>query len=121
MKLEDIQAYCHSLPGTIEGKKWGTDFIYSVGKKLYTILGMVENELTTISFKTTPDLFEQLIQHEDIIPASYAERYHWVMLKHPDVFEDDVIRSFIWDSYDLVYARLTKKMKKAIQAGGTGF
>ena len=74
MKIEEIQSFCHSLPGTTEDLKWGCDIVFSVGKKMYAVIGMVEEGPTPVSFKTTPDLYGQLTQLPDIVPAPYVAR-----------------------------------------------
>ena len=81
MDIEEIRAFCLSLPFTTEDVKWGNDLAFCVGKKMFTIVGLETAENCSISFKCTPEKFAELVEKDGIIPAPYVARYHWVAVE----------------------------------------
>jgi predicted DNA-binding protein (MmcQ/YjbR family) len=63
----------------------------------------------SLSFKCTPEKFDELIELEGIIPAPYMARNKWVMLERLDALSDREIKSLIENSYQMIFAKLTKK------------
>ncbi|HEY0092042.1 MAG TPA: MmcQ/YjbR family DNA-binding protein [Flavobacterium sp.] len=111
MDIEQLQSVCNSLPCVTEDIKWQNDLCFCVGAKMFCVAGL--NQLpTSVSFKVTPDEFEELAQREGFRPAPYTAKYHWVMV-------DDLNRMGIkeWEhytrqSYELVKAKHSPKLKK---------
>lgn len=114
MNLASIQTFCHGLKGTTEDLKWGCDICFSVSKKMYAVLGIGEGQTTKLCFKVTPENFELLTKHPEIVPAPYLARHHWVCLLHTDVLTDRDLKERLTDSYMLVFNRLPKKLQRAI-------
>lgn len=40
MIIEDIQTICKSLPGVTEDIKWGHDLVFSIGGKMFCVVGL---------------------------------------------------------------------------------
>ncbi len=115
MDMQTVQKWCLDLPGTVEDLKWGEDICFCVGKKMYAVMGVPkEGKEVGLSFKTTPDLAEQLVQQPDVEPAPYLARYHWVMLRHLNALEPDTLHNLIKESYKLVFEKLPKKLQREI-------
>ena len=53
-------------------------------------------------FKCTPEKFAELCELEDVRPAPYVGRYHWVMLERLDALPDGELRDLIEQSYRMV-------------------
>ena len=117
MDIEAFQDFCRSLPGTTEDMKWGHNLVFSVGLKMYAVVSFDE-EPPRIGFKTEPALFEALTHQDHIIPAPYLARAHWVSLLRPDALPEDELTGCVQDSYDLVFAKLTKKAQRQIRGEG---
>lgn len=115
MDMKELQSFCLSLPGTYEDVKWDVDLCFCVGKKMYAVMPLGDGP-TSLSFKTTPDLFDQLTQQPGIDPAPYVARYHWIRLENLNVLEADMVKNLVRDSYDMVFAKLTKKVREQILA-----
>lgn len=120
MNLEAIQDFCRSLPGTTEDMKWGQNLVFSVGLKMYTLLSLDNDPSPRLCFKTTPEDMLVLTRDEQIIPAPYLARHHWVTCLHLDVFDDEHTKAWIRKSYDQVFAKLTKKMQRQILESARG-
>jgi predicted DNA-binding protein (MmcQ/YjbR family) len=52
------------------------------------------------------------MEREDIHPAPYVGRYHWVMLDRLDAVRWNELRDLIRQSYEMVAARVPKKLSK---------
>ena len=116
MDIKTIQAFCLALPGSKEDLKWENDLCYCVADKIYAVLG-VANDPVSLCFKTTPELFEVLIQREGIEPAPYLARYKWVRLDHMRVMAREELETHLRASYHLVFSKLPKKARWAIESG----
>ena len=67
-----------------------------------------------LSFKCTDEGFADLLEREGIVPAPYMARAQWVGLETFDALSDREIQERIRESYDLVFAKLTKKQQAEI-------
>ena len=63
-----------------------------------------------VSFKVMDIEFEELSTSADVIPAPYVARYKWIYVTATDRFTDAQWEHYIKQSYDLVKAKLPKKM-----------
>ena len=112
MNLEKLEEICMNLAGTTQDIKWEDDLCFLIGEKMYCTANLTMP--TMISFKVPSEEFDDLISRVGIFPASYLARYHWVTVKDLSVFGEKEWQHYISQSYDLVYSKLSKKMKKAI-------
>jgi predicted DNA-binding protein (MmcQ/YjbR family) len=112
VNLESLRAYCLSFPDATEQVQWGADLVFKIGGKMFTVACLDPGE-TKVSFKCTPEEFAELVEHEDVKPADYVARYHWVTLLAWDALPDREVRRLVKDSYDMVRAKLPKKRAAA--------
>ena len=110
MNLDSLREYCLSFPGATENVQWGHDLCFKVGGKMFTVAAL-EPELMGVSFKCTPEEFAELVEQEDIKPADYVARYHWVTLLAWHALPDREIRRLVKQSYALVSAKLPRARK----------
>jgi len=87
---------------------WGDDLVFKIGGKMYAGMPLSPARIR-LSFKCTPQEFAELIERPGIIPAPYAARAHWVALETWDALPRAEIRRLVSLSYQLVFAKLTKK------------
>jgi predicted DNA-binding protein (MmcQ/YjbR family) len=109
--VEGIRKICRALPGTTEDVKWGSDLVFSVGGKMFTVVCL--DPPHTVAFKCTPETFADLIEREGVIPAPYLARAMWVQERAADVVERRELKELIRASYDLVVAGLPKTKRPA--------
>ena len=107
MNIDSIRTYCLSLPHATEDIQWGNDLLFRISGKIFA--GISLDPPHSLSFKCTPENFDELIELEGIIPAPYMARNKWVMLERPDALSDREIKSLIENSYQMIFAKLTKK------------
>ncbi len=111
MNHKELQAFCLALPGTTEDLKWGNDLCFCVAAKMYAVVD-ISQESGGISFKVSPDLFEQLTQQPGIAPAPYLARYSWVRLDHLEVLPRATLENLLRDSHALIVAKLPAKLRR---------
>ena len=113
MTIEEIRGFCRSLPKVTEDIKWENHLCFSVGEKMFIILGL-DMSPTTASLKVNEEEFELLSAKEGFMPAPYLARYKWIHV-------DDITRlgkkdweRLIGTAYDLIKNKLPKKKLKEL-------
>ncbi len=54
MNIEGIQNICRQLPGVTEDIKWEHDLVFSIGGKMFCVVGLDQSP-TTASFKVNDE------------------------------------------------------------------
>jgi predicted DNA-binding protein (MmcQ/YjbR family) len=116
MDIESVRAYCLSLPHVTEGVQWDNDLLFRVGGKMFAVVCLDAASLNRLSFKCTPEKFEELVEREGIVPAPYMARNKWVALREFDALDDGETKALIAESYQMVFSKLPKRVRS--QLGG---
>ena len=114
MDLDSIRHHCLSLPHATEDIQWGNDLLFRISGKIFT--GINLDPPHSLSFKCTPEKFDELIELDGIIPAPYTARNKWVMLEHLNALGDSEVKRLIKNSYEMIFAKLTKKAQAELGA-----
>ena len=112
MNFEQAKILCRSFPGVTEDTKWGNDLVFSVGEKMFAVTNL--GEATGMSFKVDDDRFLELTDRPGIIPAPYLARAKWVYVEDAQALGDAEAAALLRRSYELVFAKLTKKLQREI-------
>jgi predicted DNA-binding protein (MmcQ/YjbR family) len=112
MELEACRKFCKSLPGATEDIKWGNDLCFSVGGKMFFVISLEAPH--TFSFKVDDEDFDELSTQEGFIPAPYLARAKWVYAETPSRVKQKDGEKFILGSYELIKAKLTKKLRDSL-------
>ena len=118
MDAEWLRKLCLSFPGTTEQIQWGYDLLFKVGGKMFAITPL-EPAPVCLSFKASPEKFAELSERQNIIPAPYLARAQWVALQTRDAVGHDELAGLLRESYEMILAKLPKKMQEAIASGGS--
>jgi predicted DNA-binding protein (MmcQ/YjbR family) len=105
-----IRRHCLSFPHATEQVQWGNDLLFKVAGKMFAATPL-EPTAVVLSFKCTPENFAELIERPGIRPAAYAARYHWISLETADALPVAEIKRLLRESYDLVFAKLPKRVQ----------
>ncbi len=116
MSFDTIREYCLSLPHVTEKVQWDNDLLLCIGGKMFTVMALDAAAPYRISLKCTPEEFAELTEREDIDPAPYVARYHWVSLKRFDALPQAELKRLVKDSYEMVKAKLPKKLRDQLAA-----
>ena len=113
MNIDFIQQVCEKLPGVTTDIKWGYDLVFSVGEKMFCVCS-TEPPLR-VSLKVNEDEFDEICIREGFKPAPYLARAKWVLIEKADKLSRQEWELFIKASYELVKARLPKKLQEKVQ------
>ena len=114
MNIDSVRSYCLSLPHATEDIQWGNDLLFRIAGKIFAAINLEPPH--QLSFKCTPERFDELIELDGIVPAPYMARNKWVMLEQPNVLGDAEIKTLIKNSYEMIFAKLTKKARAELSA-----
>jgi|SRR5271165_2279404 len=108
MNVDEIREYCLNFPEATENLQWGDDLCFKIRGKIFAITVLTAPP-HKVCFKCTPEIFAELTERPDIIPAPYVGRYHWVLLERLDALRSDELRDLIRQSYEMVAAKAPRE------------
>ncbi len=114
MNVEDIQNLCKDLPHVTEDIKWGHDLAFSIGGKMFCVVGLDESP-TSASFKVTDEEFEEMSSRPGFKPAPYVAKYKWVSTEDINRMKRSEWKKYLRQSYELVKAKLPKKVQATLK------
>ncbi len=87
---------------------------YTVGGKMFAIIGKDKHKKPIISLKCDPGKSEELRrEYEAVNPGYYLNKTHWNSIYYnDDEIDVDFISHLIDESYSLVFQSLSKKKQK---------
>ncbi|MFF7709135.1 MmcQ/YjbR family DNA-binding protein [Pseudomonas sp. NPDC007930] len=110
MTLDEVAAYCLSLPGAREDYKWGGVRVFSVaGNKMFAVAELSGS--TSLAFKVEAELFLGYCDRPGFRPAPYLARAKWVSLEGPAVVAAEELQDLLRRSHQLVVAKLPKRAR----------
>jgi predicted DNA-binding protein (MmcQ/YjbR family) len=116
MNVDWLREVCLAFPGATEQIQWGNDLLFKVGGKMFAATPL-EPASVCLSFKTSPENFAELTERPSIIPAPYLARAQWVALQSRDAVPQAELEQLLRESYDLVSAKLPKKIRDSLSIG----
>ena len=114
MELEEIRTYCLTFNGIGESIKWDNHLCFEVGEKMFAIFNL--DGVPTVSFKVSPEVFEELITSPHFKPAPYLGRYKWVAMDDYNNISQKALFDYVRQSYELIKSKLPKNIREKIQA-----
>ncbi len=114
--MEDIQKICSGLPSVKEDIKWQHDLVFSVGGKMFCVVGLDQSP-TSASFKVTDEAFGELCNRTGFKPAPYLARYKWVWVDDMNRISATEWKAYLHQSYNLVWDKLSPKVKTQLGSG----
>ena len=115
MNRESFNAYCAAKIGTSHVVQWGNSDVWKVGGKVFALCGWNDGH-DAFTFKVTEMVYD-LLQHEPgYRPAPYlaSRGMTWLQIHEPDEVAEADIRQHLDVSYELVAAKLTKKLRSEL-------
>ena len=116
MNIEEFREYCIQMKGVTEELPFDEDtLVFKVMGKMFALTGIEHFE--SINVKCDPDTALELREeYEAVKPGYHMNKKHWNTITNHSDMSDEVMRSWIKHSYDLVVAKLPKKTKEALAA-----
>jgi predicted DNA-binding protein (MmcQ/YjbR family) len=112
MTRDELRSFCASLPHATHVVQWGNSDVYKVGGKVFALMG-TGNIDTTVSFKVSHLAYEILSDSPGLRPAPYLASRGMKWIQHYDhpALTNDSLRDHVKASYDLIVAKLTRKLR----------
>ena len=111
MNIEEFRVYCLQKKGVTEEFPFDENtLVFKVMGKMFALCG-VEN-FQSINLKCDPEKAIVLRENYDYVrPGFHMNKKHWNTVDIDWRAEDDLVKSWIDHSYELVIKSLTKKLK----------
>lgn len=113
MNVEDIRKICVALPGVTEDIKWEHDLVFSVGGKMFCVVGL-DQAPATASMKVTDENFDEMSALSGFKPAPYMAKHKWLWVDDINRLKKKEWENLIAAAYGLVKAKLSAKLQKQI-------
>ena len=118
MDIEQVRDFTLSLLGVTEDQPFGDDVItYRIEGKIFLCLSLgagqhdMRNSEPRLALKLTPERNEELReQYSSVTPAWHWNKKHWSDVYYEQL-EDDLVKTIIKESYDLVVSKLPKSIR----------
>ncbi len=109
MDVEKVRLYCLGKPDVTESFPFDeTTLVFKVKNKMFALLNL-EGE-PSINLKCDPEKAVALREHYgQVRPGYHMNKKHWNTVLLDDTLDNDLIKSWIDDSYHLVVAKLPRK------------
>jgi len=119
MTRDDVNAFCQSLKATTHVVQWGNADVWKVGGKVFVECGWSEGR-DAVTFKASDLAYEVLQDQPGIRPAPYlaSRGMKWLQVYGDPGLSDAELKEHIIASYDMVVAKLTKKLKAELELDG---
>jgi predicted DNA-binding protein (MmcQ/YjbR family) len=118
MDIDWLRKICLTFRGVSEQIQWGNDLLFKVGGKMFAIAPL-EPAPVCLTFKCSDELFAELTERPKIIPAPYLARAKWVALESPDAMTRGELSELLCTSYELVFAKLPKRVQEELKSAGS--
>jgi predicted DNA-binding protein (MmcQ/YjbR family) len=113
MDRDSVRNICLALPGATENVQWGSDLVFKVADKMFAVMNL-EPGPVALSFKCTPEEFQELSERPGCLPAPYLARAQWIALEDFDALPARDLQRLLRRSYDLVVAKLPKRTRESL-------
>ena len=101
------------MPFVTEDVKWGNDLVFSIGGKMFCVVGLDQAPVSA-SFKVTEEEFGAMSNLPGFKPAPYVAKYKWVLIDDINRMNKSEWKRYLKQSYDLVSEKLPKKIRKEL-------
>lgn len=108
MDLRELRDLCLSFPNAQEDIKWGKDLCFLTGGKMFCLAALEPAVNGRVSFRCTPEKFEELTSREGIVPDPQAARYFWVLVENMGILSNDELEDLVTRSYMLAFEKTAK-------------
>lgn len=115
MNIEEFRNFCIQKAGVTEETPFGPDtLVFKVMGKLFALTDL--NTFASINLKCDPELAITLREEYTCVkPGYHMNKKHWNTVIVDHSIADSLLKEWIYHSYNLVAAKLTKKEKEALK------
>jgi len=113
MILDEIRAYCLTLPLVTESLKWGDNLCFCVAEKIFLVVSIDEIPVAA-SFKVENSDYDLYIAQEGFIQAPYFAKNQWVKILDIESINFQEWKKNIDTAYNLIKLKLPVKILKTM-------
>ena len=116
MNLDEFKEFCLSFNGVTEDFPFDDDTIlaFKVMGKIFAITNI--EDYNGINLKCDPVKAAMLRDlYEDVQPGRHMNKKHWNTIDPEGKLDDELIKEWIKDSYNLVVEDLSRKKQKKLE------
>ncbi|WJY23013.1 MmcQ/YjbR family DNA-binding protein [Fontisubflavum oceani] len=115
MTRDEFNSFCGRMKATSHVVQWGNVDVWKVGPKVFAICGWSDGK-DAFTFKVGEIAFEVLGGEPGIRPAPYlaSRGMTWLQVYEASAMSDAMLKEHIEESYRLVVAGMTKKMREEL-------
>lgn len=114
MDLRAIHRLALSLPHTRASEQWG-GIAFKVEEKVFLLVTLDAATIEGVTFKCTPEEFDELTEIDGIEQAPYFAKRLWVRVGDLSALSAAQLEQRIRRSFELVVANLPKKVRATLQ------
>ncbi len=115
MNIEEFRDYCLRKKGVEETFPFDeVTLVFKVMGKMFALIGL-DSDHFSVNLKCDPERAIELREsHPEIQPGWHMSKKHWNTVSFEGALDDDFLLELIDHSYDLVVAKLPKKVREAL-------
>ena len=119
MDVERLREVLVKLPHVEETVQWGDNLVFwagdkAIGGKMFALADLEGGGKGVLSFHVGPERYNELLEHEGVIPAPYMARIFWVCLERWDALPQRELEALLVRAYERVFAGLPKRTKDVL-------
>lgn len=116
MNIEEFREFCLAKKGVTEAFPFDeSTLVFKVGGKMFALCGITN--FSYINLKADPEKSLELREkYMGITPGFHMSKKHWNSVETNGDVSLKLIKELTDDSYNLVFEKLTKKIKNEIQS-----
>jgi predicted DNA-binding protein (MmcQ/YjbR family) len=114
MRLDTLRRLALSLRRTRASEQWG-GVAFKVEEKVFCYASLDAAIVEAVVFKCTPEEFDQLTEIDGVAQAPYFAKRHWVCVADLLAMPAAELERRIRRSYDLVVAKLPKRVQAKVR------
>lgn len=114
MNIEELRTYCIAKKGTTESFPFDeTTLVFKVMGKMFALMNIDGN--LSVNLKCDPEkAIELREQYTFVLPGYHMNKKHWNTILLAGSVPDQLIKTWIDESYELIATSLTKKLKEEL-------
>ncbi len=114
MTLDELQQYCNSKNGVTESFPFDDEtLVFKVAEKMFCLVNLTPP--WSINLKCNPEKALELREkYEEVTPGYHMNKKHWNTVDLHGTLKNSLIKEFIDDSYNLVVAGFSKKLRETL-------
>ena len=109
-----------ALPHVVETMQWGDDLVFwvggkRIGGKMFALLNLDAGAHGVVSYSAGPERFAELVEREDVVPAPYMARIHWVAVKQWGALRNAEWEEELRAAHAITHAKLPKRVREILE------